>query len=156
MPSTYEYKARRTKKYQRECDECRCAMDKFKAKDGMCIQCHTLILRCYELQARLPDHLVVRDIKGYHTKPCSDCGTCDWLNVRFYVNLDYLHKYCIDCAELKNWESVSSVDQDDDGNKDANSHARWIQKEKNRNQVKEWANVGTNQRCLRSSKRRIF
>ena len=147
MSSNYEYKARRTKKYQQECDECRCAMDKFKAKDGMCNQCHTLILRCYQLQARLPDHLIVRDVKGNHTRPCSDCGTCDWLRVRFYVNLDYLNKYCIDCAELKNWNGYVSEEGEDDKNV-------MRPKKSYRNHETKWAEVGTNQRCLRSSKKR--
>ena len=52
----------------------------------------------------------VRDVRGAHRKPCSECGKKDWWPGEYYVydaaNPWGTDKYCLDCAEWKLAENI--------------------------------------------------
>eukprot|EP00548_Thalassiothrix_antarctica_P016781 CAMPEP_0194183010 /NCGR_PEP_ID=MMETSP0154-20130528/28797_1 /TAXON_ID=1049557 /ORGANISM="Thalassiothrix antarctica, Strain L6-D1" /LENGTH=152 /DNA_ID=CAMNT_0038899669 /DNA_START=23 /DNA_END=482 /DNA_ORIENTATION=- len=105
---------------QPECEECGNWLDPEEAEecDGWCYRCHGSI-KVNRIRAMIPSNFEIREVSGNHRKPCSNCGKRYWLKGDWYV-CDAIQpwgtdKYCLDCAEHKNWGgSFDSADESDD------------------------------------------
>lgn len=108
-------------KEEPECDECGRTLDYEEAEenDGMCWDCAKSV-RAEQVRRRLPPNYSIRKVRGNHSKPCSDCGTRDFWQGDYYV-YDSVQpwgtdKYCLDCAETRDWgNSDDEEDDEDDG-----------------------------------------
>ncbi len=102
-----------------ECDECGRTLDYEEAEcnDGMCWDCAKGV-RVYQVRQRLPPNYSVLQVTGNHSKPCSDCGTHDFDYGDYYV-YDSVQprgtdKYCLDCAEARDWGYSDDEEDDED------------------------------------------
>lgn len=64
-------------------------------------------IRVANLRRLLPSKYEVREVTGSHRKPCSDCGKQSWSCGDYYVfdssNPYGTAKFCIECAEHRDW-----------------------------------------------------
>jgi len=95
------------------CDECGCDLDEMEIDDfyivPMCQDC-TKTCRVSQVRQELPAHFDIKEVRGKHAKPCSGCSKTDWGWGDYYVHDLNSHwgtseKYCLECAELKDWNS---------------------------------------------------
>ena len=121
-----------------ECDECGRELDLIEAEqcDGFCYDCDGSI-RINRLRERLPPHISAREVTGNHRKPCSCCGKGDWFHGDWYIFNSVqpwgTDKYCLDCAENKDW--------DDDSDPEAESYANYAEFMNNRRHLTNSANL---------------
>ena len=99
------------------CDECFCYIDEEQAEenDGVCWDCakavktHSLVR-----SLSLPSNYEVREVRGSHGRPCSDCGKCNWVPGDLFVCDNVNHrgtdKYCLECAQCRDWDEECRKD----------------------------------------------
>ena len=101
------------------CDECGEIQDEpfMLNDDEMCDRCVRLI-RTDEVGRKLPPNYQIREVSGNHRKPCSDCGKNDWFRGDYYVFDAFqpygTDKYCLDCADNKEWGGSDDSDSEDE------------------------------------------
>mmetsp|Transcript_15411 Transcript_15411/g.17263 ORF Transcript_15411/g.17263 Transcript_15411/m.17263 type:complete len:167 (+) Transcript_15411:83-583(+) len=103
---------------EQECDECGGWTDSEEAveHDGSCYECHAMI-KVDRIRGKLPNNFTIQKVSGTHRKPCSECGSNEWDVGDWYV-VDCIQpwgtdKYCLDCADSKNWGGSSNDDDND-------------------------------------------
>eukprot|EP00984_Skeletonema_dohrnii_P018648 scaffold8749_cov115-Skeletonema_dohrnii-CCMP3373.AAC.3 len=99
------------------CDECGREMDYLEAEDGTCYDCVAQI-KVRRVCSKIPSNYEVRKVVGNHRKGCSDCGKNDWMIGDYYVH-DHVQpwgaqKFCLDCADDRDWNNNSDDDDDED------------------------------------------
>eukprot|EP00986_Skeletonema_menzelii_P007339 scaffold2854_cov140-Skeletonema_menzelii.AAC.15 len=100
------------------CDECGRWMDGEEAEinDGICYEC-TDNIKAARVRRKIPSTYEVRQVTGSHRKPCSDCGFKSWLHGEYYVfnssNPWGTGKFCLDCAENRDWGDELEDDEDE-------------------------------------------
>ena len=85
----------------------------------MCANAMEIGERISALRSRLPYYLGLHEVRARHKKPCDECGKKDWYEGEdWYVQNDLQprggEKYCLDCAEAKNWYGSDEDDEDED------------------------------------------
>lgn len=101
------------------CDECFQYIDdvEFEENDGVCWTCAKAIeVDSLVRRLRLPSNYEAKEVSGNHRKPCSDCGKCNWELGDWYVydkvNPWGTDKFCLECAESRDWEEEDGEDDE--------------------------------------------
>jgi hypothetical protein len=114
---------------------------------GRCPRCSNF-LRVAEISQRVPWTVSISEVRGHHSKPCSDCGYIDWrIGKDWYAVKSFFYrtsdKYCLDCAETKSWETYDDTCPKCWGSirKSDNDVSQCLKCRNQFNQVKEAVNV---------------